>query len=206
MLLVSPQCHHDCDALSHLRSEPRGCNGRSAAMPRPSWRTRAVSGRRVYFSVHYDRDIWRATTIRNTGIVDAVSRAGWQDASLWEAAKKKGTKEVERLIEAGLKGTSVTVVLIGAETAGRRWVKYEIDRSVERGNGLLGIRIHGVLDQNRRRDSRGPVPSTLRSQRYQVRDWDRSTFGRLVERAAIDAGKPCLAHGKPNCILCRWWY
>jgi hypothetical protein len=35
------------------------------------------------------------------------------------------------LIDNALKGTSVTAVLIGAQTASRRWVKYEIDKSVE---------------------------------------------------------------------------
>ncbi len=36
-------------------------------------------------------------------------------------------------------GTSVTCVLIGSQTANSRWVKYEIEQSIEKGNGLLGI-------------------------------------------------------------------
>ena len=41
-----------------------------------------------------------------------------------------------------LNGTSVTVVLIGAETSKRKWIKYEIDESLKKGNGLLGVYIH----------------------------------------------------------------
>src|SRR5437763_14620626 len=38
-----------------------------------------------------------------------------------------------------LKGTSVTVVLIGKETAQSDWVADEIDWSLEKGNGVVGI-------------------------------------------------------------------
>ena len=51
------------------------------------------------------------------------------------------------MIKRGLNGTSVTVFLLGEVTAHRRWVKYELEQSVERGNGLLGIRIHRLGDQ-----------------------------------------------------------
>jgi hypothetical protein len=37
-------------------------------------------------------------------------------------------------------------VLIGAHTWEDRWVRYEIARSVERGNGLFAIRISGIAD------------------------------------------------------------
>jgi hypothetical protein len=76
-----------------------------------------MAGRRVFFSFHYEADVWRATIVRNAGIVDANSRAGWTDSSLWEEAKKNGKEEIKRLIDKGLKGTSVTAVLIGTQTA-----------------------------------------------------------------------------------------
>ena len=68
------------------------------------------------FSFHYERDIWRTNImLRNSGVVEGTSAAGFHDASLWEEAKKKGDAEVKKLIDKGLVGTSVTVVLIGAE-------------------------------------------------------------------------------------------
>jgi len=166
-----------------------------------------MAGRRVFFSFHYETDIWRASNVRKSGALDAVARAGFSDGSLWEKAKKEGDSEIRRLIQAGLHGTSVTAVLIGAETANRSWVDYEIRESIKRGNGLLGIRINGIKDQDGRRSARGPVPSALREGGYSLHDWDRAQVGRWIERAAIDAGKPCLAHARLNCWQCKlWWW
>ena len=49
------------------------------------------------------------------GEVDARASAGWTDASIWEEAERKGDAAIRSLIDAGLKGTSVTAVLIGAD-------------------------------------------------------------------------------------------
>lgn len=164
-----------------------------------------MSGRRVFFSFHYENDVWRATNVRNAGKVDATAAAGWDDASLWEEAKRKGKAEIERLIDSRLKGTSVTAVLIGSDTASRPWVTYEIEKSIERGNGLLGVRIHWIRDQDGQRSKRGSVPAALSG--YRVYDWNRSSFGRWVEHAAIDAGKPCLKHDRKGCFMCMWlWW
>ena len=166
-----------------------------------------MPGRRVFFSFHYERDVWRATNVRNSGKVDATAAAGWDDASLWEEAKRKGRREIERLIDNGLRGTSVTVVLIGTETASRPWIKYEIERSIEKGNGLLGVRIHGIKDQTGRRSARGPTPVALTDGGFRIYDWDRNNLGQWVEWAAVAAGKDCLKHKKPDCFACsrHWW-
>ena len=73
--------------------------------------------RRVFFSFHYRRDVWRANTIRNSPVVVGTAAAGFQDASLWEDAKKEGDAAIKKLIDNALLGTSATVVLIGAKTA-----------------------------------------------------------------------------------------
>ena len=44
-------------------------------------------------------------------------------------------------------GRSCTVVLVGAETADRWWISYEITKSWNDGKGLVGIHIHGLTDQ-----------------------------------------------------------
>jgi Thoeris protein ThsB, TIR-like domain len=166
-----------------------------------------MPGRRVFFSFHYELDVWRAANVRNAGEVDATTAAGWSDASIWEEAKKKGRAELERLIQSGLQGTSVTAVLIGSETANRPWVTYEIQQSINRGNGLIGVRIHKIKDQHGERSTRGPVPELLKQGGYQIYDWDRKYFGQWVEWAAIDAGKACLRHDVVNCFWCgrHWW-
>jgi hypothetical protein len=166
-----------------------------------------MPGRPVFFSFHYEQDVWRATNVRNAGKVDATTAAGWNDSSIWEEAKRKGRSELERVIKAGLRGTSVTAVLIGAETASRSWVTYEIQQSIGRGNGLIGVRIHRIKDQNGRRSGRGRVPELLEQGGYRIYDWDRNSLGQWVEWAAIEAGKACLKHDELNCFSCRrhWW-
>jgi hypothetical protein len=49
--------------------------------------------RRVFFSFHYDRDIWRANQVRNCNVVAGVDVAGFFDHSEYQEAKKKAGKE-----------------------------------------------------------------------------------------------------------------
>ncbi len=84
--------------------------------------------------------------------------AGFWDASLWETARRRGDAAIKAMIDDGLRNTSVTCVLIGAETATRKWVKYEIEQSLERGNGLLGVYINGLRDRTGLTDPRGANP------------------------------------------------
>ncbi len=145
--------------------------------------------RRVFFSFHYQRDIWRVNVVRNSNIVEGSAAAGFQDASLWEKARAQGDRAVRQLIDQGLQGTSVTVVLIGAETATRRYVKYEIEKSIERGNGLLGIYIDQIRDENGNTSHRGAQPDALRAARASCYAWDPARFGEWVEQAAKAAGR-----------------
>ena len=62
--------------------------------------------------------------------------------------KAQGDAAIKAWIDGQLKGTSVTVVLVGAATCSSRWVKYEIERSKASGHGLLGIDISKIEDFN----------------------------------------------------------
>ena len=117
--------------------------------------------RKVFFSFHYQRDLWRVNVVRNSGVIEGVSAAGFYDASLWERAKRSGAEAVKTLINDGLNGSTVTAVLIGAETAKRQYVSYEIERSIALGNGLLGIRINNIKDAGGLVDPPGLVPKSL---------------------------------------------
>ena len=140
--------------------------------------------RRVFFSFHYQEDIFRVNVIRKSGVVLGNAAAGFQDASLWEKTKKKGPEAIKRLINQGLQGTSVTCVLIGQKTANRKYVTYEIEQSVKKGNGLLGIHINGIRDINRNSDFwRGEVPAALKKHNAPIYDWDQNSFSEWVETA-----------------------
>jgi len=143
--------------------------------------------RRVFFSFHYQRDLWRVNVIRNSGMIEGVAAAGFVDASVWEEAKRLGDAAIKALINRGLDGTSVTVVLIGAETASRRYVDYEIRQSLARGNGLFGIRVNGIKDQNGQTDPPGALPIALAEARAPIHSWEYGELGTWVEEAVAAA-------------------
>ncbi|MDJ0333544.1 TIR domain-containing protein [Planococcus sp. S3-L1] len=141
--------------------------------------------KRAFFSFHYQRDIWRTNVVRNSGVVIGSSAAGFHDASLWEKAKEKGDTAIKNLIDEGLKNTSVTVVLIGAKSAGRKYINYEIEESIKRGNGILGIHINNIKNREGEIDIKGAVPAKLLANGYKVYNWpfDSEKFSKWVEEA-----------------------
>lgn len=140
--------------------------------------------RRVFFSFHYQEDIFRVNVIRKSGVVVGNAAAGFQDASLWEKTKKQGSAAVKRLIDRGLEGTSVTCVLIGQKTAERKYVTYEIEQSVKKGNGLLGIHINDIRDIKGGTDFlAGAVPAALVKHGAPIYSWNRNSFKDWVEEA-----------------------
>jgi len=103
--------------------------------------------RRVFFSFHFERDIWRVNQVRNSNVVAGYEKAGFFDHSEYQEVKQRGDAAIRRKIRQRLAGTTVTVVLIGSETAQRDWVRFEIDESIAQRNGFLGIYIHHLEDQ-----------------------------------------------------------
>jgi hypothetical protein len=73
--------------------------------------------------------------------------AGSVDAAEFEKVKGKGEDAIKRRILDQLEGAPVTAVLIGTETSKRPYVRYEIEQSYQRGNGLLGVHIFNLKDE-----------------------------------------------------------
>ena len=146
--------------------------------------------RRTFFSFHYQRDIWRANVVRNSWVTQDRVAAGFFDASLWEEAQTKGAAAIKALIDKGLENTSVTVVLIGQETSKRMYVKYEIEQSIARGNGLLGIQIHKIANSKGEMDEQGPNPMPPG---YPIHLWNKDQgyryLGDWIEKAAKAVGR-----------------
>ena len=92
--------------------------------------------RRAFYSFQYKPDNWRASQVRNMGVVDGNKPATDND---WEKVIKGGDKAIKKWIDGQLNGRSCTIVLIGKSTAGRKWIKYEIEESWNNGKGVLGI-------------------------------------------------------------------
>jgi hypothetical protein len=116
--------------------------------------------RRVYFCFHYQDLIdWRVQVVRNQWL----SKEGNEDAGLfdeptWDETSISGQAAIRRLIDGGLENTSVTCVLIGTHTWHRRWVRYEIIQSIQRGNRLVAVHVNGIPDRARRTRPAGRNP------------------------------------------------
>lgn len=161
--------------------------------------------RRAFFSFHYENDVWRANQVRNSWVTkpDRES-AGFTDAADFEEVKKGGDAAIKKWIDNQLSGTSVTVVLIGSETSERDYIKYELQKSYAKGNGLLGIYIHQLKDSNGNKSTKGSNSfgeigkdssgkTIYFSIDYTTYDWvdddGYNNLGAWIEAAAKKAGK-----------------
>ena len=144
--------------------------------------------RRVFFSFEYS-DVTRAMVVRNSAVTKGKEAAGFVDAAEFEKLEKQGDSAVKAWIDNQLVGTSVTAVLVGAKTCTSKWVAYEIEQSIKRGNGLLGIDISKIKDLNLNTTDRcGRIPTG-----YSFYLWNNDNgyenIGDWIEKAAKDAGK-----------------
>lgn len=160
--------------------------------------------RKVFFSFHYARDVRRVVQIRNSWVVPSQREAQpFYDKAEFEKAKVRAGG-IEKWIEAQLKGTSVTVVLYGAKTYDRPWVRHEVKRSFELSKGMIAIDIHNVRDPQNGTDVQGKNPlgywsvtkqgrKTYLSDMYESYNWVRDNgFKNLpswIETAAKAAGR-----------------
>ena len=111
--------------------------------------------RRVFYSFHYDRDNWRAGQVRNIGVIEGNRPATPND---WETVKKSGDSAIEKWIANQMHGRSCTVVLVGTNTAGRKWINHEIVKSWNDGMGVVGIHIHGLENTDQKVSAKGSNP------------------------------------------------
>ena len=161
--------------------------------------------RKVFFSFHYERDAQRAAVVRNHAVTkEHDEEAGYVDKAAWESIEKQGDTAIKKWITEQLKGTSVTVVLIGPETDSRKWVCYELQESYAKGNGLLGVTLHNIKDFAGKTDKAGTAyfgslgkdksgNDVFFASVANTYDWIFSdgynNFGKWIEEAAVNASK-----------------
>ena len=111
--------------------------------------------RRVFYSFHYDNDVFRVQQIRNMGAIEGDEPVSKND---WETVKKGGNKAIEKWIDDNMFGKSCVVVLVGEDTHKRPWVIHEIEKAWNDGKGLVGIYIHNLKDPKTGTCSKGTNP------------------------------------------------
>lgn len=144
--------------------------------------------RKVFFSFKYE-DVSRSMVVRNSWVAQGKEAAGFIDAVDFEKVRRQGDAAIKNWIDNQLNGTSVTVVLVGDKTCDSRWVKYEIKKSIEIGNGLLGIDISKIKDLKGHTSERcGRIPEG-----YDFYLWNKEDgylkMGDWIEKAANKVGR-----------------
>ena len=111
--------------------------------------------RKVFDSFHYARDSWRVQQVKNMGVLEGQPLLSSND---WEAVKRRGDAAIEAWIDEQMKGKSCVVILIGNQTAGRKWVKYELTKGWGDRKGLVGVYIHNLKNEAGSQDAKGSNP------------------------------------------------
>lgn len=111
--------------------------------------------RRCFYSFQYKPDNWRVSQVRNIGTLEGNKPAPDND---WETVKGGGDTAIKKWIAAQMKGRSCTVVMVGSNTADRKWINHEIIRSWDEGMGVVGIHIHGLLNKDGNTAQKGNNP------------------------------------------------
>ncbi len=111
--------------------------------------------RRVFYSFHYEEDHWRASQVRNMGVIEGNRPATDND---WETVKSGRDPAIKKWIAEQMSGRSCTVVLVGKNTVGRKWIDHEIVESWNNRMGVVGIHIHGLRDQDTQTAAKGRNP------------------------------------------------
>ena len=97
--------------------------------------------RSCFYSFHYIPDSQRVSQVRQIGSIEGNRPASDNN---WETVKGGGDASIKKWITGQMKGKSCTIVLIGSNTAKRKWINYEIIESWNAGMGVVGIHINGL--------------------------------------------------------------
>ena len=103
--------------------------------------------RHVFFSFKYDPDVWRVNAIRNQNHILKSSSTGYWDNSIFERSLATNEEYIRRKIREALVGTSVTIILVTSKTENSKYVRYEYEKSVEFGNGILQLDVSKMKNQ-----------------------------------------------------------
>jgi hypothetical protein len=116
--------------------------------------------RRVFYSFHYKPDVVRASQVRQMGAIEGNKSATDNEWEKITSPKDEATKDsaIKKWITDQMEGRTCTVVLVGKDTANRKWINHEIVKSWDNGMGVVGICIHGLKDFDGKISTKGENP------------------------------------------------
>lgn len=111
--------------------------------------------RRVFYSFHYKPDNWRASQVRNMGVIEGNRPCSDND---WETITQSGDEKIKKWIAEQLDGKSCAVVLIGANTADRKWINHETVKAWNDKKGVVGVYVHNLQNSDQQQSTKGANP------------------------------------------------
>lgn len=150
--------------------------------------------KRAFYSFHYKPDNWRASQVRNIGVIKGGKPVSDND---WEKVKKGGDASIKKWIKEQLKGKSVVIVLIGKNTSKRKWVKYEIKKAWKQGKSILGIYIHNLKDNDGNKTKKGKNP-------FKDITVKKQSLSKIVKTYNPPSAKSKKAYNHINDNLSKW--
>src|SRR5512143_3613997 len=88
----------------------------------------------------------------------------FDDYSVKEPYDSASADYIKRQITEKIRAASVTICLFGQTTYTSSWVRWEVEKSVELGNKVIGVRLYA--------DAPCPVPQALVAAKATILAWD----------------------------------
>lgn len=121
------------------------------------------------------------------------------DSSLKRAAESEDLDYLTQVCRDAIKNTSVTIVMVGKQTGGRKFVDWEIHYTLRRKHGLLGITVPELTSKevwvpNRLNDNR---PSESGYAKWYKYPSSASRLKTMIDEA-YDADKDLIDNSRPR--------
>ena len=129
--------------------------------------------RRIFLSFHAE-DVQQINGFRLLQYNDSVA-LDFADASIKTPINSANSSYIKQVIAEKIRACSIVVCLIGNGTAWRDWVDWELNKGLELGKGLCGVRLKG---------SYGRAPELLKEIGAPVARWDMNEITAAIECAA----------------------
>jgi len=122
----------------------------------------------IFLSFAYDEDVDQVNGFRAM-LENPNADIDFTDGSCKKDYSDKPESAIRRYIRTLLDQSSVTVCLISARTRASQWVAWEVEETISKAKGLVGIVLKG---RNSEIKSYQDCPSGFDGKRYVVHYWD----------------------------------
>ncbi len=134
----------------------------------------ADSSRHVFISFAYE-DVDEVNLLRGQAKNDKTDLE-FDDFSVKEAFDSKNADYIKRQIREKIDRCSVTVVYLSGNSAGSKWVNWEIEESIKKGKGVIGVYKGDTPPGN--------TPAAFKDYKCKAVKWSHEALTKAIEEAS----------------------